>query len=400
MQKTKVLHIITRLDKGGSAENTFLTVRGLDKTIFDVTLVGGPVDAPEHNRRKQIEDFGIEYIFIPELVRRISPFNDLKTFCKLYRIIRKGKFDIVHTHTSKGGFLGRFAAKFAGVPIIVHTPHGHVFFGYFGPAKTKLFILLEKIAARITDKIIALTEKEKDDTIKAGIADGDKFVVIFSGVELDKFKELPFYETQNFKKELGIPENSMVAGTVGRLETVKGPEFLIQAAQQIIPAYPNTFFIFAGDGNLRLSLERQARESGVESNVVFLGWRDDVVKIISIFDVFVLPSLNEGMGRVLVEAMALNKPIVASNIGGIPDLVTQGRNGFLVPPKNPEKLAQHIQILLEDKQKREEMGLAGREMALNFSSEKMVEIIAELYKKLLIQKNIYPLSSKRTNPSV
>jgi len=199
---------------------------------------------------------------------------------------------------------------------------------------------------------------------------------------------LPFNEKQNFKRELGIPENSLIAGTVGRLVPVKGPEFLIDAAKYIISKNPDTLFIFTGDGHLKQNLEKKAFEMGIKENIIFLGWRDDVAKIISIYDIFVLPSLNEGMGRVLVEAMAIGKPIVASNIGGIPDLVTHGKNGFLVPPKNPEQLAKYIQILLEDKEKRGKIGLAGREMALNFSAENMVKMIASLYEELLIQKNI------------
>jgi len=168
----------------------------------------------------------------------------------------------------------------------------------------------------------------------------------------------------------------------------KGPEFLIKAAKYIISKYPDTYFIFTGDGPLENALNRKAREMGISENIIFLGWRDDVAKIISIYDIFVLPSLNEGMGRVLAEAMALGKPIVASNTGGIPDLVIHGKNGFLVPPKNPKELAKYIQVLIEDKDKREKMSLKGKEMSLNFSAEIMIEKIASLYKELLIQKNI------------
>ncbi len=388
MQKPKVLHIITRLDKGGSAENTFLTITGLDQTNYDITLMSGPVDNPEQERGRQIEDHGIKYKYVPELVRNLHIINDLKTLFKTYGFLRREGFDIVHTHTSKAGLLGRLAARIAKVPIIIHKPHGHVFFGYFGRLKTKIFILLEKIASHAADKIITLTNREKDDYIKYRIAPEDKFTVIYSGVELNNFKESTSSEIQKCKNELGIPENSYIVGTAGRLVPVKGPEFLIEAAKLIILKYPNTFFIFAGDGYLRQNLEKQALELGIENNIIFTGWRDDVAKVVSIYDIFVLSSLNEGMGRVLVEAMALGKPIVASDIGGIPDLVTHGRNGFLVTPKNPEQLANYIQILLEDKEKREKMGQAGKETAVNFSKEIMVERITELYKELITQKNI------------
>jgi glycosyltransferase involved in cell wall biosynthesis len=397
MKNIKVLHIITRFDKGGSAQNTFLTLLGLKKGNFNPCLIAGlsleSEMKDEEMKSKEIdiqrlESEDIDFIQCPTLVRRLNIIKDLKAFFDIKKLIKKSKPLIVHTHSSKAGLLGRLAAKLAGVSIIVHTPHGHVFLGYFGPIKTRIFIILEKLASRITDKIVALTNREKEDHINLGIANENKFVVIPSGVELKKFKEVPYNEKQNFKKELGIPENSLVVGTTGRLVPVKGPEFLIEAAKYIIPKYPNTYFLFVGDGHLKKNLEKKASNLGIEKNIIFLGWRNDIAEIISVYDIFVLPSLNEGMGRVLVEAMALGKPIVASNAGGIPDLVTHGKNGFLVPPKNPGQLAKYIQILLEDRERRERMGKAGKEMVENFSKEKMVEKIAELYKELIIQKNI------------
>ena len=392
MENIKVLHIITRFDKGGSAQNTYLSLLGLKKKNYQLSLVSGlslesemkyeEIKAKEKDIQI-LESEGIKFIQCPFLLRRINVIKDLKAFFDIWRIIKKYNPLIVHTHSSKAGLMGRLAAKLAGTPIIVHTPHGHVFFGYFGPFKTKLFIIFEKLASRITNKMIALTNKERDDHVLFRITDEDKFVVIPSGVELNKFRELPFNEKQNLKKELGIPENSLIVGTAGRLVPVKGPEFLVKASKYIISKYPDTYFMFTGDGPLEQDLKRKALEMGISDNIIFLGWRDDLAKIISIYDVFVLPSLNEGMGRVLVEAMALGKPIVASNIGGIPDLVIHGKNGFLVPPKNPKELAKYIQILLEDEKKREKMGLAGKEMSLNFSAENMVEKIEKLYGELL-----------------
>ena len=397
MEKIKVFHTITRFDQGGSAQAVFLTLLGLKRQNFEPVLLTGlslesqmkskEMMATENDiQRLKSED--IKFIQCPSLVRRINIIKDLKALFDIWRIIKKYNPLIVHTHSSKAGLLGRLAAKLAGVPIIVHSPHGHVFVGYFGPVKTKIFIILERLVSRIPDKMIALTHREKEDHIRLRIGSEDKFVIIHSGVELNKFKDMPLNETQNFKRKLGLPENALIIGTSGRLEPVKGPEFLIKAASSIISQYPNTFFLFAGDGSLSQDLKKKALDLGIEKNIVFLGWREDVAKIISIFDVFCLPSLNEGMGRVLVEAMALGKPIVASNAGGIPDLVTHGKNGFLVPPKNSNELAKYIQILLEDKEKRVKMGLAGKQMTMNFSKEIMVKKIAELYRQLMIQKNI------------
>lgn len=398
MQKPKVLHIITRFDKGGSAQNTYLTLLGLQERNFQSYLMTGlslesemkytEIKAQE-NDIQRLEQEGIEFILCPSLVRRTNIIKDLKTFFDIWRIIKKKSPEIVHTHSSKAGLLGRLAAKLARIPIVVHTPHGHVFFGYFGPLKTKIFIILERFASRITDKIIALTNKEKEDYIKFRIANENKFDVIYSGIELNKFKELSEDKKQNFVKELGIPEKSLIIGTIGRLVPVKGHEFLIKAAKYIILKYPEAFFVFTGDGPLEQKLKNQALELGINNNIIFLGWRNDAAKIISVYDIFALPSLNEGMGRVLAEAMALGKPIVASNVGGIPDLVAHGKNGFLVPTRNPEKLAKYIQILIEDKEKKEKMGQTGKEIVINFSKEKMVEKIVNLYEELLTQKNIF-----------
>lgn len=397
-KKNKIVHIITRLDKGGSAQNTLLTVLGTDTKKYDVLLFKGPT---VESRMSQDENASvmadlqkaqlkrIKLVTIPLLVRRINPAYDAGALIYLFLLLIKEKPAIVHTHTSKAGFLGRLAAKLARVPIIVHTPHGHVFFGYFGPLKTQIFILLEKYAARITNRIVALTKGEKEDYKFYKIAPEDKIIIINSGVELENIKDLSLEERQNLKRQLGIPERSFVVGTAGRLEPVKGPEFLLEAAKDILSNYPQTYFVFAGDGPLRQRLERKAYELGINTNMRFLGWRNDVTRVISIYDIFIFPSLNEGMGRVLVEAMALGKPVVASNVGGIPDLVTHGKTGFLVPPRDPGQLARYIQVLMEDEGKRKRMGQGGKEMALNFKKEIMVEKIAELYDELLVKKNIF-----------
>ena len=177
-----------------------------------------------------------------------------------------------------------------------------------------------------------------------------------------------------------------MVGTVGRLVPVKAPELLIRASQPIFTQYPDTYFVLAGDGPLKEGLRTAAKEIGGEKNIVFLGWRDDAHRILSIFDVFCLPSLNEGMGRVLAEAMAHGIPIVASDVGGIPDLVIHEKNGFLVPSQNKEELAKYIQILIADEEKRKKMGDEGKKMASRFSSDTMVKNIANLYEELLSQK--------------
>ena len=381
--KIKVIHIITRLDKGGSAENTFLTLKGLDKSRYQVSLIAGPVDDPSQDRRSHLEESGVRYIQVPQLRRNIDLFYDFSALLKTFRLLRRERPDIVHTHTSKAGLLGRLAAKLAGIPSIIHTPHGHVFFGYFGALKTRMFILFEKLASRITDKIVALTPREKSDYLSYKVTSEEKLVVIPSGIELHKCQPAPREERSKFRKELGIPESSAVVGTAGRLVPVKGPVFLLQAFERVISEHPDTYLIFAGDGPLRKSLEKNAVVMGLAKNIIFTGWREDMARVLSVFDVFCLPSLNEGMGRVLVEAMALGKPVVASAVGGIPDLIIPGKNGFLVPPRNPGELARQILFLVKNREEAAKLGRAGKGMVSAFSDEIMVKKIAELYEKAL-----------------
>ncbi len=392
MNKIRVLHIITRFDKGGSAYNTFLTLRDLTKSDFKLSLVAGLSFESEMNQEelksrneniRKLRAYGVEYIVCPFLTRKINIIKDFKAFVSLRKTIKKNKPSIVHTHSSKAGFLGRIAAKIEKVPHIIHTPHGHVFSGYFGCFKTKLFMVLERLAAKITDTLIALAKQEKNDYIHYRIAKENKLRVIPSGIEMENFKEPTLREKVKARKKLGIPEKAVVVGTAGRLVPVKGPEYLVKAAKHVLSSYPDTVFIFAGDGYLWKNLEKKAIELKILKNIYFLGWREDICRIMSIYDIFVLPSLNEGMGRVLIEAMALGKPIVASNVGSIPDLIDHGKNGYLVSAKNPFQLADSIKKLIKNNKMRNKMGREGKKKAESFTAETMVKKIKALYKELL-----------------
>ena len=386
-RKIKVLHIITRFDKGGSAENTYLTLIGLSRAGYDLILVTGPSDESQSGEREReavranlerAERAGIRIVRIRGLVRNMKPGGDLSAFLELLRVVRVEKPRIVHTHTSKAGILGRWAAWLCRVPVIVHTPHGHVFWGYFGLLETKLYVTLEKITARITDRIVALTGQERDDHLRFRVAPPEKFVTIHSGVDLSRF-DAALYDRSKIRIELDIPPGDLVVGTAGRLTPVKGHVHLIAAAAKILAVHPDTTFVLLGDGELKGRLIEQAEALGLAGKVRFPGWRPDVAAVMSAFDVFVLPSLNEGMGRVLVEAMALSKPVVASRTGGIKDLVADGSNGLLVPPGDAGDLADAILRLLGDAALRAAMGGEGRRRAEIYSAERMVEKIEELY---------------------
>ncbi len=385
--KAKVIHVITRFDKGGSAENTYLTLIGLSRAGYDLVLVSGPSDESQLGEREReavranlerAERAGIRIVRVHCLVRNLRPGGDLSAFLELLRIFRVEKPKIVHTHTSKAGILGRWAAWLCRVPFIVHTPHGHVFWGYFGPLETKLYVTLERITAWITDRIIALTSQERDDHLRFRIAPRDKFVKIHSGVDLSLF-DATLHDRMKIRAELDIPSGDLVVGTAGRLTPVKGHMHLIDATAKILAVRPDTTFVFLGDGELKNKLLEQAEALGLAGKVHFPGWRPDVAAVMSAFDVFALPSLNEGMGRVLVEAMALSKAVVASRTGGITDLVEDDKNGLLVPPGDAGALAAAILRLLNDGEMRAAMGGEGRRRAETYSAERMVEKIGKLY---------------------
>ena len=392
MEKIKTLHIITRLDKGGSAENTLLTTLGLDRNKFDVVLVKGlSIESEMSSEEKESVDKGlrqaelanIKLITISSLIRRISPFIDLKALFKLYKIIRQEKPDIVHTHTSKAGILGRLASFFARVPVVVHTPHGHIFYGYYGKVKTNFFVLLEKLMASITDRIITLTKKEKLEHIQFNVAKPHKFVVIPSGVRLESLSKDRDIDDE-LKRNLRIPLTDSIVGTVGRLVEIKGHRYLIDAARLVLDKIPEVTFLLVGDGHLMEGLINQASTMGIKKKIIFTGWRSDIPSLINIFDIFALPSLNEGMGRVLVEAMAMGKPIVASNVGGILDLVKDGVNGILFSQGDADAMAEAIIKLLMDREPARKMGEEGkRRVYPAYDLSTMIKNIEQLYKHLL-----------------
>jgi glycosyltransferase involved in cell wall biosynthesis len=394
-ENIRVLHVITRLDMGGSAQEALQTVLALDPQCYQVVLIKGDTAesamiSTELQRVNQqlavASDKGVELINLPSLVRRISPWNDLRAFVLIWSIIRRYKPHIVHTHTSKAGVLGRLAAWLARVPVIIHKPHGHVFYGHFSPSLSRFFLHIERLLGRITDHIVALTPMEARDYLTLRVLTSDKISIIHSGVDVHRFIAGAKQRTRK-RKELGIPADSMVIGYVGWLIPIKGVTHLVNAMVRVAEKYPKSILVLVGKGDEKgeeeIKLKEQVENLRLNDKVYFLGWRSDVDEIMGCFDIFVLPSSNEGMGRVLVEAMAAGLPVVASRVGGIPDLIKDGQNGILVPPADAIALGNGIAALLEDKAKRKRMGQAGTKMCRQYSTEAMVERIDGLYRELL-----------------
>lgn len=381
--KYKILHIITRLDAGGSSTNTIETVARLDKNKYDVDLVAGATCDPDGSIEKNLQLKAIKYAFLNYLCRNISPLKDIKAFFALYKIIRAGKYDIVHTHSSKAGILGRWAAKIAGAKIIVHTPHGHIFYGYFNKFVTFMFILIERITSLITSKIIALTNIGLEEHLAFKIANRDKFVQIYSGIEL-KACEPSVTGVEDICRSFGIKSRNIIFGTISRLTHIKGNKNLVEAFALVVRSIPDSMLLIIGDGEERKAIEVMIEELNINDSVKMLGFRDDIAELLKVIDIFVMASLNEGMGRVALEAMAVGKPVIATRTGGIPELVLDGETGILVEPSNVRELANAMIKLANDKEKMSLFSANGmKRVSDKFSIEKMVNDIDQLYYDLM-----------------
>lgn len=381
----RVLHIITRLDPGGSSTNTIETVARLDPGRFEVFLISGRTKDEDGSIEASLKNRNIPYAFYNDLQREINLWKDIKAFFQLYRFMNLGHFDIVHTHSSKAGFLGRWAARGAGVQVIIHTPHGHIFYGYFSKLLTSIFIWIERLTARITDKIITLTDRGKEEHLVFKIGRDDQYVTIYSGIDISpkvSHQELKAH----LKKQWVLNNRDFIFGSVGRLDPIKGTSFLIDAMALVVKENPRAQLLLVGDGSQREKLQKQCAALGLQGHVKFTGFQKDPAPFIEIMDVFVLASLNEGMGRVILEAMVYAKPVIATRVGGIPELIEDGKSGLLVDPQDDAALGAAMIRLAKDRPLRERMAREAKVKAGDkFDIERMVKDIENLYQKCRVK---------------
>lgn len=386
-KKIRIAHIITRMDRGGAPDVVRILIEQADPALFDMVLIYGRTLVPTDRVKDFLGKLGSGRVYQIDALRRdVHPFFDVLAFIRILALLKKEKFDIVHTHTAKAGFLGRIAARCAGVRVVVHSPHGHNFYGYFRAVGSRLVVWAERLAGVYCDKIHALTKLEKTDMAGLGILKEDKIEVIYCGVELDFFQRNA-EAADVLKKTLGIPANVPVAGYVGRLEPVKGPKYFIRAAGHVHKRTPEARFIVAGEGALRPRLEREARRLGMADVVHFIGWQEDAASVYSALDVLVLPSLNEAVGRSLLEAQAVGVAIVASKVGGVPEIIQDGITGVLFAPRDVKSLAEIMARLLKDPSWRETLIAAGRARVKEFFEDRlMVRHFTELYHQMLLNR--------------
>ncbi len=346
----KVLHLITRLDQGGAPWIFLKLLKGLKQQGVDIVMASGPSRQPEEDPQQFSRRFHIPYHPLPHLRRDIAPVHDLLAFFEIIALIRRERPTLLHTHTTKAGVLGRVAGGVTRTRTI-HTPHGHLFYGYFEKGKERFYVLLEQLVARFCARIITISEDERREYLKRGIGDAKKVVTIFNGINLQRFPG----DEKKVRNELQIKRQVPLVGFVGRLEEVKGPHLFVEAVMSIGRTLPQTHFIMAGDGPMKEELIKKTQ--GLP-HFHFVGHRKDIPDVIAALDLLIIPSLNDGFNLAAVEAMASAKPVIATSVGGLPEVVGEG--GILVKPEDTKALAQETIRLINAPDLRKQIGKKGR----------------------------------------
>jgi glycosyltransferase involved in cell wall biosynthesis len=383
--KVVVLHIITRFIGGGADENTVYTLQGLaakDRQL-ECFLAGGIQSDLTMLRKLHGK---LPFIILPNLYRNITPLDDWLALCSLIRLCRKTQCDILHTHTAKAGILGRIAGKIAGVPVIVHTLHGSTFHPFVSRPARLAYRHLEKLTARFCHRIISVSSVLAKSYVAQGVGRPDQYVTVYSGMPLRKYLNVTSPKTK-LLQSLGIGLDEKVVGTVCQLEPRKGLLFFLAMAKAVKENIPECKFVIVGKGDQRQELEARAAKLGIAKDVIFTGYRDDVPDLLSILHVFVLTALWEGLPRVLVQAAAAAKPLVAFNVDGVPEIVKDAYNGYLVRAKDVNRLADRVLYLLSNPEIAHEMGAKGREIVgRQWTVDAMVSQTHAVYRSLVRQK--------------
>jgi len=396
MKKIKILRIIARLNIGGPAIHTILLTEGLNKDKFDSLLVYGSIDRCEGDMYYYAGEKNIRTYYIPELRRKINPIYDLIAFIKIYNLIRTEKPQIIHTHTAKAGALGRLAGIVYNClepkrkVKLLHTFHGHIFEGYFNKFKTKIFILIERFLTFFTIKIITVSESVKKELIALNICPGEKIEVIPLGFELEFFLKIS-------------PRDDAVLsiGIVGRLAPIKNHRLFLEAAAKVISDNPKIQLRFKiiGDGELRKDLEEYARKLNINKQVEFLGWQKDLVNVYAGLDIVALTSMNEGTPVSLIEAMASGRAVVATDVGGVKDLlggeISVGarpdadfrvlERGIIAKPADPFGFAAALNFILKNNALRKKIAEVARNFVKDrFNKVRLIRDIENLYNSVSI----------------
>ena len=382
----KVVRVIARLNMGGPALHVTYLADGLRGRGYDTTLVAGSLARGEDSMEFVADELGVKVERLQGLRRDISPVRDVIAVVRLAQLIRRERPTILHTHTAKAGAVGRIAALLAGdarPPIVVHTYHGHVLRGYFGPLRTFGFRLLERWLARVTTSLIAVSPEVRDDLVRLGVAPREKFTVVRLGIELEQ-RIADRDGREETRRVLGIAPERFMVGWIGRMTGVKRTSDVLLAFKRLRQRGVDACLCMVGDGPEREQVERRAHELGIMRDTLFLGYQEEVAPFYAAFDAMILPSGNEGTPVSAIESLAAGRPVVATRVGGVPDVVRDGEDGFLVDLGAVDQLAESLERLAEDPALRDAMGNAGRARVLSrYSVRRLVDDVDRLYRTLL-----------------
>lgn len=391
----RIVHIITRLILGGAQENTLITCKLLARRGYDVTLITGPAIGPEGELFEQTKEQNYKVIVVDRLIRAINPIYDIVSYYEIKKHLRRLQPDIVHTHSAKAGIVGRFAAhSLRGMrdegrrakPKIVHTIHGLAFHPYQSNWLNKLYIAIEKAAAKRTDFFISVADAMTNQSLAAGIGGPEQYVTVYSAIEEEDFLEpISQEKIRDFRRKYGIAEDAVVFITIARLFMLKGHEYIIESAKQLSKRFANIVWLFVGDGNLSEDYKEQVRRLGLAERIKFTGLLppSQIPLAIQSSDILVHCSLREGLARALPQAMLCGKAVVSFDVDGAREVVNKN-TGRLIEAKNVEQLTAACAELAEDENLREQLGKAGREFVREkFAPEVMVDKIERVYNKLV-----------------
>lgn len=382
----RIAHVITRMIVGGAQENTLLNCEDLNRTYGDdVILITGPALGPEGDLFLQHPNSTVATRMIPNLRRAIHPWRDWRSYGAIKRLLAEFRPDVVHTHSAKGGVLGRMAAWSLRVPAIVHTVHGAPFHPYQNGIARWLFASCERYAARRCHALISVADAMTDLMVGAQVAPREKFTTIYSGMEIEPFLNADEFRAAT-RERFGFRPEHIVIGKIARLFHLKGHEFLIEAAAQLIAQHPQVRFLLVGDGILKADHERRIQSLGLADHFRFAGLVSprEIPSMIGAMDILVHVSLREGLARALPQALLAGKPVVSFDIDGAREVCLSERTGYLVPPRDVPGLTSALQALVTDPVRRQKFGAAGRQdCQAKFSHEKMTAQIRSLYERLL-----------------
>lgn len=391
----KVLRILNRFNVGGPTHNATFLTKYLEPQYKTKLIAGKKLDS-EATSEYILKKNNIDYLIIENMSRSLSLINDIRSFAEIRKIIREYKPNIVHTHASKSGALGRLAAILSGVPIIVHTFHGHVFHSYFGKLKTYLYLLIERFLASKSSAIIAISNLQKDELVNNfKICSSKKMHVIPLGFDLERF-QVDRYENRNsFRAEFALEDDCIAIGIVGRLTAIKNQELFLRSVKEVTKNSKKPLKVFLiGDGEDKEKLQNLCEDLNMpfsesysqkeEILVYFTSWRQDMERVYAGLDIVALSSLNEGTPVTLIEAQAANKPIVATDVGGIRDIVIENKTGLLSKSGDLKGLANNLRKLIDDDNLRDQLGRSGYDNVIrSFSYKRLVSDVKSLYTELL-----------------